>query len=84
MSDKTSIDGEDLEWISEPEKRATVFTTEFCHVFGGCAECKGIASAGQLRFASKPGFIPDNIPDDQAVFAFTGATKTIKSSDRSP
>jgi hypothetical protein len=68
MSDNTPIDGEDLEWIPEPEKQTTVFTAECCNVFGGCSKCKGIASAGQLRYASKPGFIPDSVPDDQAVF----------------
>jgi hypothetical protein len=68
MSDETPIDGGDLEWIPAPERQATVFTTGFCHVFGGCSECKGIASAGQLRYSSKPGFVPDNIPDEQAIF----------------
>ena len=60
-------DREDLEWTPEPGEEITVFTTEFCNVLGGYLECKGIASAEQLRSRSTREFIPAHIPDDQAV-----------------
>ncbi len=61
-------DLEDLEWTPEPAEEIYVFTEEFCNIFGGCAECKGIASGEQLRSRSIPGFIPAAISDDEAVF----------------
>jgi hypothetical protein len=47
---------------------SVLFTAEFCNIFGGCEHCHGVASAEQLRSCSKPGFIPVEIADDQAVF----------------
>ncbi len=45
----------------------TVFTTEFCNIFGGCEQCVGHVTAEELRLRM-PGFIHDDIPAKQVVF----------------
>jgi hypothetical protein len=53
---------------------ANDFAVEFCDVFGGCSECRGIASAGQLRYKSNPvSYRPTSLIIKRS-YAPTGAT----------
>jgi hypothetical protein len=58
---------EDLKWNPLPGEKITIFSAEICNAFGGCSECRGYSSAGEVRSRSNLSLIPDEIPDDYAV-----------------
>jgi hypothetical protein len=62
MSDE---EDEVLRWEPGPGEDATVLTSEFCDLFGGCEKCPGWTKVAELR---KHGEMVEAVEGDQTVF----------------